>query len=466
MKINHLPDMSRRAFLQRSAALGITGALAPWAMQLSLLGEAAAAVTEKNVDEADYKALVCIFLGGGNDHANTLVPCDAEHHAAYAAIRSSLALDRELLQEYALSPRSALGDGLQFALAPGLAPLKPLWDSQRLAIQLNVGPLIVPTSLAQFKSGSVPLPPKLFSHNDQTSIWQSGMSEGARSGWGGRMGEMLLASNRESSFTAISASGNAVFLSGRHMARYQISPRGAIPIHGVRRALYGSPRCQTALHQLITQADPNLFGNEYNRVVRRSIDAQARIDQALARSPTLKTVFDENNPLAQQLGMVARMIAAHAHLGVRRQVFLVELNGFDTHDDLLERHSELLPQLATAMRAFHDATVELGMEQNVTAFTASDFGRTLTSNGDGSDHGWGSHHFIMGGAVKGRQFYGAAPAIAVNGPDDVGQGRLLPTTSVDQYAATFARWMGVPANELAQVMPNIGNFSASDLGFV
>ncbi|HES77206.1 MAG TPA: DUF1501 domain-containing protein, partial [bacterium] len=197
MNINHLPDMARRAFLKRSAALGITGALAPWAMQLSMLGEAAAAQTTAD----DYKALVCVFFSGGNDYANTLVPFDTAHYNAYAGIRPTLATARDQLAATALSSVNPLADGLQFALAPELAPLKSIWDAQHLAIQLNVGPLIVPTTVAQYNAQSVPLPPKLFSHNDQTSLWQSGLTEGATSGWGGRMGDLLLASNSSSVFT-------------------------------------------------------------------------------------------------------------------------------------------------------------------------------------------------------------------------------------------------------------------------
>ena len=461
MNINHLPDMARRAFLKRSAALGITGALAPWAMQLSMLGEAAAAQTSAD----DYKALVCVFFSGGNDYANTLVPFDTTHYNAYAGIRPSLATARDQLTATALSSVNPLADGLQFALAPELAPLKSIWDAQHLAIQLNVGPLIVPTTVAQYNAQSVPLPPKLFSHNDQTSLWQSGLTEGATSGWGGRMGDLLLASNSSSVFTCISASGNATFLSGQTATQYQISTTGAIPVNGITNTLYGSAACQNALRTLITQSDPDMFESEYTRVVKRSIDAQAQVSGGIA-GVTLTTSFDTANTLSMQLKIVAQLIGARAALGAKRQVFLVSLGGFDLHDSLVANHPGLLTTIANAMRSFYDATVELGVAQNVTTFTASDFGRTLTSNGDGSDHGWGSHHFVMGGAVQGQRFFGTAPSIAVNGSDDVGQGRLLPTTSVDQYAATFANWMGIPSSEMPWVMPNIGNFSNANLGFV
>lgn len=465
MNINHLPDMARRAFLKQSTALGISASLAPWAMQLAMLGEAAAAQSSSTSE--DYKALVCIFLNGGNDYANTLIPFDNAHYNAYQSARTTLARPRDDLSSTTLNALNPLADSLQFALAPEMAALKPLWDAQHLAIQLNVGPLVVPTSVAQYNAKSVPLPPKLFSHNDQTSLWQSGLSEGATTGWGGRMGDLILSSNGTSTFTCISASGNAVFLAGQSALQYQINTTGAIAINGISKPLYGSSACQTALQGLITQrSDSHLLENEYARVVARSISAQGQVASGLASAPAINTPFDATNSLANQLKVVAQLIAARNTLGAKRQVFLVSLGGFDNHDNLLTTHPTLLGQVANAMRSFYDATVELGVANNVTSFTASDFGRTLTSNGDGSDHGWGGHHFVMGGAVQGQRYYGLAPAIAVNGADDVGQGRLLPTTSVDQYAATFANWMGIPNSDLAWVMPNIVSFSNTNLGFV
>ncbi|MBE0547077.1 MAG: DUF1501 domain-containing protein, partial [Rubrivivax sp.] len=344
-------------------------------------------------------------------------------------------------------------------------PLVPLWNEAQLAVQLNVGPLIVPTTTAQYYAKSVPLPPKLMSHNDQQSLWQSDLAEGATSGWGGRMGDLMLAGNDGSVFTCVSVTGNAVYLAGHNAVQYQLSSSGAVAIQGIQRALYGSTTAQATLRNLITAAHSHLLADEYTRITRRSIDAEAEVTTALAGVPELSTAFP-GTPLAGQLKMVARMIAARASFGVSRQVFFVSKGGFDLHDKLLENHPGLLTEVADAMRAFHDSTVELGMSQQVTAFTASDFGRTLSSNGNGSDHGWGAHHLVMGGAVKGRQFYGQAPAIAVNGPDDVGQGRLLPTTAVDQFGATLASWLGVAESDLATVMPNIGNFSQRNLGFV
>ena len=460
-KTTSATDLARRAFLRRSALTGLAGTAAPWALNLSLMAEAAAA-TNPN----DYKALVCIFLYGGNDYGNTLVTVDNTNHAAYTRIRGSLATPQVNLAATTLTGSPALANGTQYALAPELAPLKPLWDSGQLAVQLNVGPLLQPTTLAQYNARSVPLPPKLFSHNDQVSIWQSDRPEGAKTGWGGRMGDMLLAANGQSVFTCTSVTGNAVYLTGDSAVQYQLTSNGAVAINGISRTLNGSATAQAALRTLITANSAHLFGNEYGRVTRRSIDAEAQVSAALAGLPTLATPFDTANSLANQLRMVARLIAARSTLGLTRQVFMVSLGGFDLHDFLVDKHPGLLTNVGNAMASFHAATVELGVADKVTAFTASDFGRTLSSNGDGSDHGWGNHHFVMGGAVKGKNFYGTAPAMAVSGPDDVGQGRLLPSTSVDQFGATLASWLGISDSNLPIVVPHIGSFSKQNMGFV
>lgn len=453
-------DLARRAFLRRAALTGMAGTAAPWALNLSLMGEAAAAT-----NPADYKALVCVFLYGGNDHGNTLVPVDTSNHATYAAIRTGIATPRANLLATALTPTLALPGGLQYALAPQMAPMKALWDAGKLAVQLNVGPLIQPTTLAQYRAASVPLPPKLFSHNDQQSIWQSDLPEGATSGWGGRMGDLMLSGNGGSVFTCVSVTGNAVYLAGQTAVQYQVSSSGAVAINGVTRSLFGSSTAQAALRTLVTAPSAHLLQDDYARITRRSIDAEGQVSAALARVPTLATPFNSANPLAMQLQMVARMIAARADFGTRRQVFMVSLGGFDLHDLLPDRHPGLLTNVADALASFYQATVELGVASQVTAFTASDFGRTYASNGDGSDHGWGSHHFVVGGAVKGQRFFGTAPQVALGGPEDTGQGRLLPSTAVDQYGATLARWLGVSDSDLPAVVPNIGNFSARDLGY-
>jgi len=461
---------TRRALLQRAAHLGIAGVATPMLMNLAAMGEAAA------FDATDYKALVCIFLYGGNDYANTVVPFDARNYAKYNAIRggAGIAWSQGALAPQALTPivNQTLTDNLQYALAPPLLPLKALFDAGKLAIQLNVGPLIEPTTLLQYQNQSVRLPPKLFSHNDQQSIWQSSGSEGATTGWGGRMGDLALSSNGASSLlTCISATGNAVFVAGHNALQYQISTGGAIKIRPLDTSVANPSEVaviRDVLHDLITQSSTHAFEEEYAAVTRRSMQLEGVVNSALS-GVTMNTSFDtdsEPNSLADQLQIVARLIGARTALGVKRQVFCVSLGGFDHHDSLMEKQPPLLSAIAEAMNAFYLATVELGVADKVTTFTASDFGRTFTPNSDGSDHGWGSHHFVLGGAVQGGRYYGVAPAVSVQTDDQVGQGRLLPSTSVDQFGATLARWFGVGDSELSTVLPNIGNFTTRTLGFV
>lgn len=461
MHIGNLNNIQRREFLRRASALSLLGTAAPWALTLAGIGEAAAA------DASCYKALVCVFLNGGNDHGNTVVPYDQPSYAAYAAIRQTLATPRDQLAATALIPSVALDGGRQWALAPTLAPLKPVFDAGRLGVLLNVGTLVQPTSVAQYKSRSVPLPPKLFSHNDQQSVWQSAMPEGATSGWGGRIGDLFLSSNGSATFTSINVSGNAVYLSGQQAVQYQISTGGAIAVNGIMRPLYGSQACADALRSLVTTPRTHWMEQELNRVTARSVGAQATVAGALATAPVnFAATFDTTNPLASQLLMVARLIASRAALGVHRQVFFVSIGGFDLHDNLNAQHPALLGRVGGALASFDAAMVELGVANQVTAFTASDFGRTLSSNGDGSDHGWGAHHVVVGGAVHGGRLWGTQPEVSVNGADDVGQGRLLPTTSVDQLAATLASWMGVADSELPLVVPQIGNYTTRNLGLL
>jgi uncharacterized protein (DUF1501 family) len=461
MHIDNTERIARRAFLRRAGHLGLAGIAAPWAINLAAIGEAAA------FSATDYKAIVCVFLYGGNDYGNTFVPYDNANYARYAAIRTGLVTPQADLAATLLSPAAAdaLPGGMQLALAPQMGRLKSLFDAGKLAVQLNVGTLVEPTTLAQYENRSVALPPKLFSHNDQQSVWQSSQPEGATTGWGGRLGDLGLSNNGNATFTCISVTGNSVYLSGQDAVPYQVSTGGAISVGSVKNGLYGSRACGNALGSLMTQASGNLMENEYGKVTKRSIDTEVIVNQALA-GVTLATPFDATNPLAMQLQTVARLIGAQAQLGAKRQVFMVSLGGFDNHDFLPTQHPGLLAKVSDAMASFYDATVELKVENAVTAFTASDFGRTLASNGDGSDHGWGSHHLVMGGAVRGRKFYGRAPAIEVTGPDSVGQGRLLPSTSVDQFAATLAAWFGASTTDLPLIVPNIKNFSLKNIGFV
>ena len=454
-------NASRRAFLKRASALSIAGVATPWALNLAAIAEAAAATA------TDYQALVCVFLYGGNDYGNTLIPYDSARYALYQGMRPTLAYARGALDATVLTPSVALPGAIQYAIAPELAPLLPIFNAGRMGVMLNVGTLVQPTTKAQYSAKSVPLPPKLFSHNDQQSVWQSSVPEGATSGWGGRIGDLFEAGNGNATFTCVNVSSNAVYLSGKTAVQYQVSPSGPVALNGVKNPLFGSAACSTALRNLVTAPSAHLFENEYARVMARSLTAGDALTAALAGGPAITTVFPTGNGLADQLKLVARMISTSAEVGAKRQVFFVSIGGFDNHDGLASVHPGLLTSVADALSAFYAATVELGVAAKVTSFTASDFGRTLTGN-DGSDHGWGSMHFMLGGAVNGGRYYGSAPVVANDGPDDVGQGRLLPSTSVDQYAATLAKWFGLSDSDLLTVLPNLSHWDASQrtLGFV
>jgi uncharacterized protein (DUF1501 family) len=448
---------SRREFLRRASALGSLGAAAPWALNMAAVASASAQTAGD-----DYRALVCVFLLGGNDNHNTVVPYDTATYNQYAGIRGDIALARADLAATVLAPANAWTDGRQMALHPQLLPLKTLFDQGRLSVAMNVGPLLGEgLTLARYKSG-LGRPPKLFSHNDQQSVWQSSLPEGASSGWGGRMADVMAASNGPGAlFTSISASGNAVFMSGKNVVQYQVSGSGAVPMN----AVFGSAASTEAVKRALQQSSSHLFEEEHAAIARRSIGNEIKVKAALANVP--QPDFSDSGPLATQLKIVARLIAARQSLGVKRQVFFVSLGGFDTHSDQAERQPLLLGAVGSALRDFQAAMAAMGMEDSVTTFTGSDFGRTLANNGEGSDHGWGAHHFVMGGAVKPRSWFGKLPRMSVGESDDnVGGGRLLPAIGVDQYGATLASWMGVPDNQMATVFPNIVNYTTRDLGFM
>ncbi len=468
------PNADRREFLKRSSMLSIAGAAAPWAMNLAAIGEAAAQ------SATDYKALVCIFLFGGNDYANTIIPYDATNYNKYLALRgATLSIPSATLTATALTPlASAMGGtdlgARQYALAPNLSPLLPIFNDEKLAVLLNAGTLIQPTTKAQYTAKSVPLPAKLLSHNDQQSVWQSSAAEGATTGWGGRIGDLFASGNGNSTFSCISVSGNAVYLSGSSAVQYQVSTNGSVALNALKTPMFGSTTIANTLKSMITAPSNQLFQSEHARIAKRAVDANDQLTSALAVTTNklpanalfMSPTFDTTNSLATQLKMVAQLIAARDTLSAKRQVFFVSLGGFDTHDNLTTDHPALMTKVSNAMSMFDDAMRKINAHNFVTSFTASDFGRTLTGNGDGSDHGWGSHHLIMGGAVKGKRFYGTPPEVANNGADDIGQGRLVPTTSVDQLAGTLASWFGVSNTDMKVVLPNLGNFSNGNLGFL
>ncbi|MEI7444009.1 MAG: DUF1501 domain-containing protein [Burkholderiales bacterium] len=458
-------DASRRQFLRTAAATSIVGAGAPFALNLATMSAA-------HAQTGGYRALVCLFLGGGNDHANMVLATDTASWTEYRKARN-VAPQPITLPDLGTSGGvlpivpNTTQPGRTFAVHPSMSGLVGQFDAGRVAVVANVGTLVEPMSKAEWTARSRRRPAQLFSHNDQTSIWQANAPEGARLGWGGRMGDLIAAQNGYASFTAVSASGNAVFLSGQTVIQYQASSNGAVQIGNLSGSLFGSTSATNPLRAVVTNDRANLFEKEHARVVKRAIDAQAALASNMTPAASLPTP-PGNNPVANQLLTVARMIGARSALGMQRQVFYVSLGGFDTHDNQTSAHATLMQRVSEAIVYFNTlmANPAINAANDVTLFTASEFGRTLTSNGDGTDHGWGAHHFVSGGAVRGKDLYGAFPTIGVNTVDDVGSGRLLPKLSVDQYAGTLAKWFGLSDPQIATIFPNIVNFAQRDLGFM
>jgi uncharacterized protein (DUF1501 family) len=472
------PDLSRRQFLGSSccAAVGATGILSTLA-NLRLIGAVANPANGPQTPNraaavgSDYKALVCLFLNGGNDANNLIIPADSAGYAAYAAARTNLALPQTGLLP--ISPRTS--DGRSWALHAAVPEFRDLFAGGKAAIIGNVGTLVYPTTKAQYTAASVPLPRQLFSHSDQQVQWQNSVPDKPSStGWGGRLADLVNTFNTSDDISmSISLAGVNYFQVGAKVAQYAVTTSGAATFSGSTARSGNDFVRYTAQKDLFAQAQPGLLEAAFGGLTGSAIGSADLLNSVLAGSQPVNTVFPANNSAASQLKMVARLIAASPNLGLRRQVFFVQLGGWDTHAAQLTSatptsgaHAGLLSQVSQAMKAFYDATVELGIANQVTTFTASDFGRTYRSNGDGSDHGWGSHQLVMGGAVKGADIYGKMPTLTVGGPDDTALGRWIPTTSVDEYAATLAKWFGVSATDMSTVLPNIGRFRNPDLGFL
>ena len=447
--------LTRRRFLKQAGGLAGSSALAT---ALGMHKWAAAAPLD------DYKALVCVFLYGGNDGMGTVVPRSGTAYANYAAARGPIKLAAaSLLPINPTTPQSA-----ELGFPAAMAEMQTLFQQQRLAVLSNAGPLVAPTTRAQFLAESVPLPPNLFAHDEQQEQWQSLQSYSPNAqltGWGGRSADLLRSLNGSSQVSlSISIAGANILQIGRNVVQYQMSPGGTIGLDGYQAV--GGDQIATALRAIFSQTRGNMLDAAWNKKIGDAIATEQALAGALAAAPALTTAFHDTY-FAQQLKMTARLIGISNQLGIRRQVFFVALGGFDTHGEQNTDHPLLLRNLSRSLDAFYKATVEVGAASKVTTFTSSDFGRTLANNEQGTDHAWGSNHFIMGGAVKGGDCYGTYPTVQLGGPDDSGdQGRWIPTTAVDQYAATLAKWFGVSATDIPLVVPNIGRFASRDLGFM
>ncbi|MEO8369989.1 MAG: DUF1501 domain-containing protein [Candidatus Solibacter sp.] len=449
---------SRRDFLKiglkSAAALGTMGALGK-------LGQ----INAYAATPGTYRALVCIFLSGGNDGNNTIIPLNTtvQNYATYSGARQSLALSQASLLPVAAK------SGDTYGLNPNLTEIKALYQAGKAAMLANVGMLVVPvpdkSTYNLYASGGSMLPVNLFSHSDQQSQWQNTAPNGISStGWGGRMADLMAGMNSGAAFPSVVTTGGCgPFCTGAQTLPTVVPAGGAIPITGNGNNF---ARIQ-GFNQLLTFDNGLQLVQQANGIVTRGSNYVNALNGQLSSAAALQTVFPASN-LGQQLKMIARIIQVHGGLSLNRQIFFVNYGGFDTHATQLADQAPLLKDLSQSINAFYNATVELGVDQAVTTFTSSEFGRTLMANSSGgTDHAWGNHHFIVGGGVVGADLYGKYPTLQLgNSLDATGRGTMIPTTSVDQYAATLAKWFGVDPANMPQIFPNIANFPLADLGFM
>ena len=457
--------MTRRGFLTHSCSLGMASAtVASTVLQLGLSRTAAAQ------SAPGYRALVCILLAGGNDSYNMMVPTDDDQFGEYSSIRADLALPQNEL----LTLPGTTANGRSYGLHPGMSGLHSLFANGDAAMMANVGTLLEAFDAEAVQNGTAKLPLGLYSHADQISQWQTAVPDGRiAEGWAGRIADLMQDVNLQNGVSMnISLSGSNVFQSGNQAGEYSIDATGdgAPGLNAYDDGSDFGAFKKVMVDSLLAVDQQHILRREYSRRLRDAIDAQAVFVDAMQTSPSLTTQFSPGY-FSQSMRQIARVIGARDSLGASRQTFFVTVGGWDHHDDVLDNQAELLPQVSAGLQEFRDALVELGVFDDVTTFTTSDFGRTLTSNGKGSDHGWGGHHIVMGGSVQGGSIYGDYPILSASSPLDVGRGVYAPTTSVDEYFAELARWFGVPASELDQVLPNVRSFyspesNQSPIGFL
>jgi uncharacterized protein (DUF1501 family) len=447
--------MNRRDFLRNSGAAAVFAAT-PGLAYSQIIGGGA--------PFNDYRALVCVFLFGGNDSFNMLVPRSNAEYNVYQASRQNLAiLQQDLL------PITTPGTGTTlYGMHPTMTSLQQIFEAGNAAFVTNVGPLVEPTTRDDFFNKSVALPPQLFSHNDQQDQWNSLKgNQTTKTGWAGRMADLIRTSVAgQQMATNASLFGNNLLQSAEETIAYVMGPNGPLGFTGFS-ATPGEPGYEQrqAFIRILEAQYGSIYERAYAEVQSRAIATADTVTAAIESNPPPATIFPQSQ-LGEQLQTAARLIAARDDLQMQRQVFFVAAGGFDSHDNQNQDQPGLLADISESLAAFYSATVELGVSDTVTTFTQSDFGRTLTSNGDGTDHAWGGNQIVLGDAVIGGQLVGSYPELQIGGPEDVGGGRFIPSTSADQYAATLARWFGIPDADLDVVAPNLGNFAVRDLGFM
>lgn len=448
--------ISRRKFLGDScAALGYT-TLFSSLINLKAMAASAADNSSLITFGGDYKALVCLLLAGGNDSYNMLIPTSNNEYNEYAITRSNLAIPQNNILQ--INPNTT--DGRTYGLHPSIPDMQQMFESGNLAFLSNVGTLIEPSTKTDIKNGIVKTPLGLFSHSDQVQQWQTGRPhERTNIGWGGRIADLVQSMNSNQNISMnVSLKGSNIFQRGNEIIPYAINNNGSVGISG-----YGG---QNAFNQLRTEAlnsmlerdYQDIFKNTYKNTIKSSNDANLEFQSAIEGISDFITPLPDYNNLAKQLRMVARTIASRDTLGFSRQIFFVQLGSWDHHDELLVNHADKLAQVNDALKYFNALMTELNTHDCVTTFSVSDFARTLTSNGNGTDHAWGGNAFIMGGAVNGKDIYGEYPVLALNSGIDIKDGVIIPSTAADMYMAELALWFGVPASELSTILPNLSNF--------
>ena len=418
----------------------------------------------KKSQAGDYKALVCIFLLGGNDAFNMVVPTSTFEYDEYLASRQNLAIDKNTLLP--ISPLTY--GGARYGMHDQCSELSQLFEQGKLAIMANVGNLIQPTTREQILNSNAMLPRQLFSHNDQQDQWRYGDPLTKSSGWGGRASDFYVSNNTESLLTSVAIDGRSNWLASNNNLDLSISHNGFDSYKQVLPDRSHQAERRTAFRALLGQNYANPILREFSETQERTMEVSERVGTMVQSVPDFMTdIPNADNLLSSRLQMVARLIAARESLGMTRQVFYVGMSGFDTHSSHMHDQPALLQKLSEAMNYFYELTVELGVAEKVTTFTSSEFGRTLTSNGDGTDHGWGNHQFIMGDSVKGKDIYGVMPSLEIGGPDDSdNDGRIIPTTSIEQYVEPLLNWYGLDSGQVNTVLPNLSAFSGSSMDFM